>query len=247
MSYFISHHPCPKCGSSDAYAEYDDGHFWCFSCRHYIPAKIRSVKQVESALAQKQKFVKWDFPQDYTTEIPKEPYTWLKSYSLTKEEIENNHLGWSDSNEMLIFPYYGDENDKSEADLLCWQGRYFPARKPKVFTSGFPDSCILMHNNSNEGYSGRVVVVEDAISAIKVSRVCSATELLGSNLSMHKALQLSRSFSHLTLWLDHDKIKEMIKFVEKYRSLFDKIDMVITELDPKELSTEQIKEKLNNE
>ena len=25
MSYFISHHPCPKCGSSDAFAEYDDG------------------------------------------------------------------------------------------------------------------------------------------------------------------------------------------------------------------------------
>lgn len=240
MSYFISHHPCPKCGSSDAYAEYDDGHFWCFSCHHYIPAKIRNIKQVTSALAEKQKFVKWDFPQDYTTEIPKEPYTWLKSYALTNEEIKTNHLGWSSNNEMLIFPYYGEENE-----IICWQGRYFPTRKPKVFTSGYPDACLLIHSSNSGEFSNRVVVVEDAISAIKVSRVCTSTELLGSNLSMHKALRLSRSFSHLTLWLDNDKIKEMIKFAEKYRSLYEKVDIIISDLDPKFYNEKQIKEFLN--
>lgn len=29
---FLYHEPCPKCGSSDANAVYDDGHTWCFSC-----------------------------------------------------------------------------------------------------------------------------------------------------------------------------------------------------------------------
>lgn len=240
MSYFISHHPCPKCGSRDNFAEYDDGHFWCFGCRHFVPSKIASAKQVEQALSEKTYSVKWNFPDDYDTNIPKEPYLWLKSYGLTTEEIETNHLGWSNKNEMLIFPFLG-END----DILCWQGRYFPTRNPKVFTSGYPDRHILLHSNGSSSYDGRVVVVEDSISAIKVGRVCTATELLGSNLSMHKAIGLSRLFSHLTLWLDNDKSKEMIKFTQRYGSLFDKIDMIISEKDPKYYPTEEIKEYLN--
>jgi hypothetical protein len=241
MSYFISHHSCPKCGSSDAYAEYDDGHFWCFSCKHFVPANALNIKQVERQLIKTVKGVR-PLPLDYTLEIPKEPYIWLKKYSLTNEEITNNKLGWSQSESMLIFPYFGEESN-----VICWQGRFFPARSPKVYTCGFPDSHILLHHSGDRNTLRRVVVVEDAISAIKVSRVCDSSELLGSNLSMHKAVGLSRTYSHLTLWLDYDKIKEMIKFIERYRSLYDKIDMVVTKTDPKEHSTEQIKEILKYE
>ena len=31
----IDHEPCPKCGSSDNLARYDDGHGYCFGCQHY--------------------------------------------------------------------------------------------------------------------------------------------------------------------------------------------------------------------
>lgn len=34
--YVVSHQPCPKCLSSDAYSEYADGHGWCFSCKTYF-------------------------------------------------------------------------------------------------------------------------------------------------------------------------------------------------------------------
>jgi twinkle protein len=36
---FISHEPCPSCGSSDALARYDDGHGFCFSCEKYFPGE----------------------------------------------------------------------------------------------------------------------------------------------------------------------------------------------------------------
>lgn len=32
---FLYHSPCPHCSSSDAYAVYDDGHGYCFSCQAY--------------------------------------------------------------------------------------------------------------------------------------------------------------------------------------------------------------------
>lgn len=37
-STFVSHVPCPECGSSDNAAEYDDGHTYCFKCQLYTPA-----------------------------------------------------------------------------------------------------------------------------------------------------------------------------------------------------------------
>lgn len=236
MSSFLFHKPCSRCGSSDANGVYTDDHEYCFSCGYYKQGKIKSIAQLENILAPKQKQIKGELPYDFTTIIPKEPYAWLKSYSITQEEISNNNIGWSDTNSMLIFPFYGEQDV-----LLCWQGRYFPARVPKVYTSGFPDSHLLLHTFSGGSNLRRVVVVEDSISAIKVSRVCTSSELLGSNLSMHKAIGLSRVFSHLTLWLDPDKLGNMVKFCEKYKSMFEEVSYIFTEKDPKYYATEEIK------
>ena len=38
-SKFVRHIPCSVCGSSDAAAEYDDGHTHCFSCGHTAQAE----------------------------------------------------------------------------------------------------------------------------------------------------------------------------------------------------------------
>ena len=34
-SDYVSHEPCPKCGSRDNLARYSDGHGYCFGCTHY--------------------------------------------------------------------------------------------------------------------------------------------------------------------------------------------------------------------
>lgn len=40
-SELIEHRACPsaECGSSDAFAVYDDGHGWCYSCGHFEPGE----------------------------------------------------------------------------------------------------------------------------------------------------------------------------------------------------------------
>jgi hypothetical protein len=240
MSSFLYHEGCDKCGSSDAKGVFDDGHTYCWSCGKSTYPKLNSIRQVESALYEKQKLKKGELPQDLTVDIPKEPYSWLKSYSLTAEEITNNNIGWSQQEQMLVFPYLGEDGN-----VLLWQGRYFPARSPKVYTSGYPDDCILLHHNTDGIYPRRVVVVEDSVSAIKVARCCDSTALLGSNISKSKAVRLARLYEHLTIWLDNDKITSMLKFVETYGILFKTIDYIYTELDPKEYNTDQIMEYLN--
>ena len=34
-SLFLNHEPCPKCGSRDNLARFDDGHGYCFGCQYY--------------------------------------------------------------------------------------------------------------------------------------------------------------------------------------------------------------------
>lgn len=236
MSSFVQHHPCPSCGSSDALAEFSDGHYHCFSCRHFIPAKITSLEQVDKILKPQERLDWNKLPFDAGKNYSPLALKWLKGYGLTNEEIESNLL-WSDYYEMLLFPFYGES-------LLCWQGRYFPSRDPKVYTAGYPDRHILVRGDACHPTSS-VVVVEDSISSIKVSRVLPASELLGSSLSRHKAVGLSRLFDNLIIWLDADKVATAIKFKETYGILFKSIRVIYTDKDPKEYSTEEIRNVLD--
>jgi hypothetical protein len=235
MSSFVQHHPCPKCGSSDALAEFSDGHYHCFSCKHFIPSKVNSLEGVARVLNPQEKLDWKKLPDDASKNYSLLALRWLKTYGLTNDEIESNLL-WSDRYEMLLFPFYGNENE-----LLCWQGRYFPQRNPKVYTAGYPDNHILIRGN----WGTNVVVVEDSISAIKVSRVMDSSELLGCNLSLQKVMRLSRLYENLYIWLDSDKLSVAIKFKEKYGTLFKNIEVIYSDKDPKEYSTEEIRNHLS--
>lgn len=235
MAHFIGHHPCPRCGSSDAYGEYSDGSWWCFSCKLYKPAKntLQSVTNLNVTKVTKEL---QGLPNDCVSDITGEPLLWLRKYHLTNENIFENNILWSASHEMLIFPYFEDGN------LLCWQGRYFPQRVPKTLTRGSHEQNLLLHYCNNSDSS--VCVVEDTVSGIKVSSIMDSCVLWGSNLSNQKARKLSKLYDHLVLWLDGDKTADMIKFQNRYGWMFKSCKVISTELDPKEHTTEQIKELL---
>jgi twinkle protein len=51
------HLPCPLCDSSDAFAEYDDGHGYCFSCQGYVASK--STLEVQQPPGYTYEYVPW--------------------------------------------------------------------------------------------------------------------------------------------------------------------------------------------
>ncbi len=65
-SLFLKHEPCPKCGSRDNLARFDDGHGYCFGCQYY--EQSTEAKQGASTVSpmKQQGLIKVEFK-----EIPK--------------------------------------------------------------------------------------------------------------------------------------------------------------------------------
>ena len=88
-------------------------------------------------------------------------------------------------------PVYGAKDD-----LLMYQARCF-GTGPKYFTKGQPESIdhILGENTA----APVLFVVEDLLSAIKISKVATVMPLWGSSISDERLVRLSRSYSTLVI------------------------------------------------
>jgi hypothetical protein len=227
MSKFLQHKPCPRCRSRDNLAEYTD-HFWCFGCRKFIPKDdITSVRN--RYIQRSSENLTEDIGSlDVTSDIPPEPLSWLLSYGITLAEIGDNNISWCPSKELLVLINLG----------TYYQGRCFGNQKVKYLSKG--NKPLLFY-----GYSDKIICVEDILSAIKVSRLSPeycAIPLLGSSMSEELIQRLSGKFSEVILWLDRDKAKEAISISRNLKQRGFNSRTIISELDPKEYTTEQLKE-----
>jgi hypothetical protein len=216
---------------------YEDGSGFCFSCNYYHRSRGSSVSSLRQRLNHTVTSTphtrELTLPQDTSGHIPEEPLTWLRSYGLTTDEIRKHHLCFSSERQMLIFPYFN-----YEGTLIFYQGRYFPKREPKAYTPTYKTTPIRVPGGS----SNRIVFVEDPVSAIKVSRVMDACPLFGSHLDLHTVLSFRKFHAGGVLWLDSDKTRSSLKFIEQYSYMFKEgLHVVRSERDPKEYSTDQIK------
>ena len=234
--------PSPRCGSSDAYTEYDDGGYHCFSCGLHGAGNV--YKKLAKALAQSkvplEDSVCPPMPLDSDTELPARVLQWIKKYGLTDAEIDENEMLYSPSESLLIFPVR-DYKGK----LLMWQGRNFSnkLRVPKYITRRPKDSVVMHIIGEQKGKM--IVLTEDLISAIKVGRQCSTMPLWGSHISSSIAKILSTHFESAVIWLDCDKRDYAIRAAMQH-CLFFPIVPLITSLDPKEYSDDEIQEILND-
>lgn len=87
-----------------------------------------------------------------------------------------------------------------------------------------------------------LVLVEDAISALKVGRVVNSCPLHKSIIPLELILRLSGEFKNLIVWLDKDKQKEVLAEAQKAKPYFDSVKIIWSDLDPKYYTTTEIKE-----
>ena len=247
MSHFITHEPCPACGSRDNLGVWDDGHKWCFGCGNYIaPNGVERLKTFGDNLKlhhdnKKKEYNKnhVNLPDDFTCNLPDIAITWLKKYGITNQEIIANKIGWSENDSQLIYPCF-DAN----GNLLMYQGRQFNdgiLHGNRFYTRGACEKIYyILGNLSNQCNS--IVLVEDMVSCIKVSRQIPCMPLFGSIISTERFIHLGERFKTLLIWLDLDKANYAVKRGRVAQSYFDDVCVRITEKDPKDYSDKEILE-----
>ena len=220
---------------------WDDGHKWCFGCGYYVQRNgLKQVQELERKINNKNKELKRNhvtLPSDFTYNLPCIAKSWLNNYGITKKELIDNHIGWSENDTQLIYPCFDDNGT-----LLMYQGRSFDTRLHhgiRFKTQGACESVYhILGNFSNICPS--IVLVEDMVSCIKVARQVPCMPLFGSTISTERFIHLGERFKTLLIWLDLDKANYAVKRGRVAQSYFDDVCVRITEKDPKEYSDGEI-------
>jgi len=230
-SYVIRKDRCPKCAeigndrSGDNLAIYSDGHTYCYRCGYHSGRKgfNKPTKQPEIFIA---------LPQDVTSELPYEALAWLHQYELSRLDIQQHNVLWSSHWSRIIFPYFDDTG------LIAWQGRYIGTDKTKVkwFSQGKIHE-ILHPIKVNQR---QAVLVEDIISAIKVSKTLGTIPIFGSSISNRQLIRLKTIVDKVWFWLDPDMRSKSVKMANQAKLLGLDAKVIWSDKDPKEESYDSI-------
>jgi len=250
---FVKHEPCTRCGSRDNFARYSDGSGFCFGCRYSerssgLPSEwtkqgVSEVTETEEAVT---------LPEGCSDILGPDQQQYLARYSVLVSEGLRQGLLWNQRTEQLIYPYYATTEDGRKY-LACYQARNFNKsrqEKAKYFNKGSTRNvipviqCSTPSNRRLVIFPKRLVITEDALSAIRIARQCDAMPALGTNVPVSKIMVLARSYERITIWLDSDKWREAREIADNVKWLGLSADTIYSELDPKAYTDEQITEYL---
>ena len=163
--------------------------------------------------------------------------TWLKKYGLTNKEIDDNFF-WDDRG-YCVFNTEGFQNARNFNEGTKYVTRGVIKGNEHIFRSSRTGS-----SPENDQLLSSIVITEDAISAIKVSRTCNAVAAHKATIGLELILRLSREFKHLIIWLDKDRASKVGLEATKAYPYFDSVRVVISDKDPKEYDDRVIASKI---
>lgn len=163
---------------------------------------------------------------------------WLRSYGIGDSEIRSNGICYSKSLGRVVLPVYDDEG------LAFYQTRRIDSKDTgqKYMTYKNRDAALLL--GDDDITNDVVVLTEDYLSAIKVSRHLPAMPLFSTRVrEIHRKALMDKGFSEFIIWLDDDNLQVRKDQLRNKREL-DKIgncDIIHSNgTDPKEHTDEEI-------
>lgn len=229
---FLRHEPCENCGSKDNKAVYADGHTFCFGCKKhtrptettYIPEEPKTVPQIQPYLV---------------SYLPKENKDWLRQY-LTDDQIDQ-YFWYYPAHDRHVYLDY-DKDDK----LVFWEGRKVGNLDGIKKTICYGQRTFKVFGKWKETHT--ICIVEDIVSAIKISDLVGVVCLHGSAIpnSLYTRIGYMSTISHVIIWMDRDKLSDAEKYVRKFSNYGIKCSLVMTPQDPKVYSLDEIKEILKD-
>ena len=248
MSNYYKNVPCPKCRENgedragDNLSLYSDGSGYCWKCHYYILSdNVISNYKAKQTTPVQIPMPKITLPKDCTAEYPQKCIDWIRSYDLDKSDLLYNGVLYSEKEERLIFPFWNGET------LEGWQGRYFGTdnKKAKWYSRGDVQSIIHILKNGRVGHpendASRLVLCEDIVSAIKVSKlgIC-CMPLFGVNIKARIPQFRVLSYLEYIIFLDEDMHQHSTKESLTMRLNGFKTRVLLSDCDPKEYSYQEL-------
>lgn len=244
-SYLLHQERCPSCAeqgrdiSGDNLGVYSDGHVYCYRCNYY-----KSGSAI-SRFIKKESYEKMErhavfLPSDCNVEYPQRALDWIGQYELNRNDLLANNALWSESKSRLYFPVYGDEG------LLAFQGRYFGTDSAQKKWWGKGDFKSIFALYGKQGRS--LVLVEDVISAIKLSRLTQSMWLSGNSIGKDRWKRIYKLIPQglqVIIWLDPDMYTHSVKEARLGASMGVKTTSILSTKDPKQHSWDELKGYLN--
>jgi len=204
-------------------AEYTDN-FYCFGCG-FVEQK-RSLSRFKT-----QTEVRVCDGITLENSLPVEAKKWLLAYHLTPKEMEQ----FKYSRERVT--KYGQK--RCNLLVLIANSNYWLARNlddgVRYLSSGVKP-YLEYGDNSNT-----LVFVEDVISAVKVGRVATAVPMLGASV-LRDWWDNAKKYDRIIIWGDRDKASQnVIQAKRASEFVGKKVEIIITDKDPKEFDTNEIK------
>jgi len=162
----------------------------------------------------------------------------LAKYGLTRRALRRGRFKYAPEEDCYAFPILTPQGYERGIVLRRYDGR-----EPKALTRQHTAGPTTSWYIGDKGFR-RIVIVEDQISALKLSRYCTAVALLGTAMS-HEAAQEIASMrpEQVTIALDEDAINTAYKIKDWFGLLFSSTDVVQLKYDVKEMPYHEIKEK----
>ena len=263
QAHFLKHVPCPHCNSKDNLALYSDGGGYCFGCGYVVKKKVSPYaleqNNTDGILRPSVPWLVGETVPGFSEQV----VDWLRLYPESSiEELINRGVTTVKGNpNSILYQWF------SEPGVPCLQQvRYFPANpKRKYITYGKPAEVLPIYyakessfsdkrrtdnvaealrtdgKRGNVQQSRKLVIVEDALSAIKMASTTDSMPCLGSDIPLPKITALSRFYEEVVVWLDGNMFHKAVKMAERFALLGLKAKAVYTEHDPKCYTKEQMK------
>jgi hypothetical protein len=221
-----------KDSRGDNLAVYRDGGAHCFSCsfHRFSPVSRRWEVKVDH---EKENKVKRILPDDFSWDVPSRAWEWLLQYSLPYDYWKGI-VGWSEKYQRLVFRV-GDP-------LQFSQGRSFHT----ALNSNGPYRKWHLWGDSHQsvtsiGKGSTSILVEDLISAHKVSQVGHVICLFGTRIYPIHIKYLREQKKDINIWLDNDQGEYIPNKAANLSILTGcKVNIINTQKDPKEYNVEEI-------
>jgi len=186
--------------------------------------------------------------------VPYHAWHWFWKYNLTNDEIAKFYCGWSENYNRVIVPLYeyaylGEDIAKK---LVGWVGREVECTsKEERKRKGITKYLTRAKKGQRRyfvapGREDKVVICEDAISAMKVNLATGYMGIALLNTSVNTDLIRWLRGRTIYLWLDGDMLANSVKTVARMRSLGLDTRNIHTPKDPKCYNSLFIREQIRD-